>query len=394
MKTAFLDKLIERMDRIDANSLQSHFLHLSQEKGLLETIFHALHEGVIGIDGESRIIYANRSAGRLLGFDPVQVAGEEVGRYLRDIEWNLIMDLDDNEWTRLVNREIEVTYPEHRYLAFYIVPVAIDDSEERGAVILLRDVTTERKKEEHTIESERFKAITLLAAGVAHEIGNPLNSLTIHLQLLERELEGLPAEKQETISGLIEVARKEVQRLDQIIQKFLGAVRPVEPQLERTSLNSLLKESLQFLDPEIKDRNVLVEVDVEKAMPTVLVDAGQIKQVFYNLIKNAVEAMDGGGILKINIYSTDLFAAVSFRDTGPGITSENIGTVFDAYNTTKKRGSGLGLMIVQRIMRDHGGEIEIDSAPGHGTTITIYIPLTERRMRLLKSGKGSDQVCD
>jgi len=387
MKSAFLDKLIDRMDRIDANSLQTHFLHLSQEKGLLETIFHALQEGIIGIDGLGRIIYANQSAGRLLGFSCEDVVGEDISRYLRDIDWNLITDLNDGEWSRLVNREIELTYPEHRFLAFYIVPMAIEDSGERGAVVLLRDITRERQHEASTIESERFRAITLLAAGVAHEIGNPLNSLTIHLQLLERELADLPPERHEEVLGLIDVSKREVARLDQIIQKFLGAVRPVEPKLESMQLSAILEETLNFLRPEIDDRNVLVEVESEKSLPSVRVDGDQIKQVFFNIIRNAVEAMEGGGILKIHLASTDLFAMVSFRDSGSGISADDIGKIFDAYKTSKKHGSGLGLMIVQRIIRDHGGEIEIDSAPGRGTTFTIYLPREERRMRLLKSGE-------
>jgi len=387
MKSAFLDKLIDRMDRIDANSLQTHFLHLSQEKGLLETIFHALQEGIIGIDGLGRIIYSNQSAGRLLGFSCENVVGEDISRYLRDIDWNLITDLNDGEWSRLVNREIELTYPEHRFLAFYIVPMAIEDSGERGAVVLLRDITRERQHEASTIESERFRAITLLAAGVAHEIGNPLNSLTIHLQLLERELADLPPERHEEVLGLIDVSKREVARLDQIIQKFLGAVRPVEPKLESMQLSAILEETLNFLRPEIDDRNVLVEVESEKSLPSVRVDGDQIKQVFFNIIRNAVEAMEGGGILKIHLASTDLFAMVSFRDSGSGISADDIGKIFDAYKTSKKHGSGLGLMIVQRIIRDHGGEIEIDSAPGRGTTFTIYLPREERRMRLLKSGE-------
>lgn len=387
MKSAFLDKLIDRMDRIDANSLQSHFLHLSQEKGLLETIFHALHEGIIGVDGFGRIIYANRSAGRLLGFSCDDVVGEDIARYLRDIDWSLIMDLNDGEWSRLVNREIEVTYPEHRFLGFYIVPMAIEDSDERGAVVLLRDITRERQHEASTIESERFRAITLLAAGIAHEIGNPLNSLTIHLQLLERELADLSGEKRDEVAGLIDISKREVARLDMIIQKFLGAVRPVEPNLESMRLDDILDETLEFLKPEIDDRKVLVEVERDNNLPAVRVDADQIKQVFFNIIRNAVEAMEGGGILKIHLASTDLFATVSFRDSGGGISADDFGKIFDAYKTTKKHGSGLGLMIVQRIIRDHGGEIEIDSAPGRGTTFTIYLPREERRMRLLKSGE-------
>jgi two-component system, sporulation sensor kinase E len=390
MKSAFLDKLIERMDRIDANSLQTHFLHLSQEKGLLETIFNALQEGIIGLDGAGRIIYANRSAGQMLGFSCPNAVGEKIGRYLRDIDWDLVLDLNDSEWSRLLNREIEVTYPEHRFIAFYIVPMTLEDQNAGGAVVLLRDITRERRTEASNLETERFRAITLLAAGVAHEIGNPLNSLTIHLQLLERELEEFDTGQLDSVMELIDVSKREVARLDQIIQKFLGAIRPVQPQLRSMRMDGILRETLRFLKPEVDDRNVLVEVESQKDLPSVRIDEDQIKQVFFNIIRNAVEAMDGGGILKITLGSTDLFATVSFRDSGCGISPDDIGNIFKAYKTSKKHGSGLGLMIVQRIIRDHGGEIEIDSAPGRGTVFTIYIPREERRMRLLKSGVAGD----
>jgi PAS domain S-box-containing protein len=226
MKSAFLDKLMERLDRLDAGSLQSQFLRLANDKGLLETIFHAIQEGLVVLDADGLIRYANRAAEKLLGFSAEQAAGYPIARYLREIDWNLVLDLDADEWSKLISREIEITYPEHRFLDFYIVPLTAVEVEQRGAVVILRDVTRDRESESRTIESERLHAITLLAAGVAHEIGNPLNSLTIHLQLLERELREVPAEQAASMKELLEVAQREVTRLDQIISQFLRALRP------------------------------------------------------------------------------------------------------------------------------------------------------------------------
>lgn len=389
MKTGFLDKLVERLDRLDAGSLQTQFLRLAQEKGLLETIFHAIQEGIIVLEGEGRVSYANRAAEKLLGFSAEQAQGLPIKRYLREVEWDRVLDLDADEWSRVVSREIEISYPEHRFLDFYIVPLRAVKEGEKGAVLILRDVTRDRESESRTIESERLQAITLLAAGVAHEIGNPLNSLTIHLQLLDRELAHVPEAERAALKELVDVSRREVERLDQIITQFLRALRPSRPAFERAPLRAILDETLEFLRHEIADRDVIVEVEDLGEIPNALVDRGQIKQVFFNIIRNAIQAMQHGGVLRITLSSDDRFVAVSFKDTGPGIPPEELGSIFEPYFTTKSEGSGLGLMIVQRIVRDHGGEIEVHSEPNAGTTFTVFLPRDERRIRLLRA-RGAD----
>ncbi len=382
MKRAFLDKLIDRLDKLDANSLQNHFLHLAREKGLLETIFNAIQEGIVVLDGKCTIRYANRAASRLLGHYGLE--GAFIGRYLQEIEWDLVLALDEREWSRVVNREIEITHPEHRFVAFYIVPLSMVNRSEEGALMLLRDVTREREHEASARESERINAITLLAAGVAHEIGNPLNSMNIHLQLIERETHGLPEEYRHTFQELIDVTKCEVERLDQIIHQFLGAIRPVKLKLAKSSVPELLKETLKFMKHEIRNRNVLAEVDVEGDPPPIVMDCDQIKQVFFNIVKNALDAMPNGGLLKVVVSVDARFVSVMFRDSGEGIPLDRIRDIFEPYQTTKREGTGLGLMIVQRIIRDHGGQIEVHSQPERGTTFTVFLPLKDVRMRLLK----------
>lgn len=385
MKSTFLDKLIERLDRLDPDSLQNHFLRLVREKGLLETIFHALQEGIVLLDGAGRITYANNAAEQMLGFTFDEAAGKHIRRYLQAVEWDRLIDYDETEWTRVINREVEITYPEHRYAAFYMVPITAADDGEKSLVVLLRDVTSERESQAVSIESERFDAIRLLAAGVAHEIGNPLNSLTIHLQLLERECRHVPGEQGDSLRDLIDVSKNEVSRLDNIINQFLKAVRPVALEMRKESLPRILRETLEFLKHEIGNRNILVEQDIDESIPNVSVDDEKIRQAFFNLIKNAIEAMGDGGLLKITMKQTDRFIEIRFRDTGPGISIEQIGRIFEPYQTTKKTGTGLGLMIVQRIVRDHGGEIEVDSDPGKGTAFTLYLPRDDARVRLLEA---------
>lgn len=389
MKSKFLDKLIERLDRLDPQSLQTQFLRLTREKGLLEAVFNALQEGVVVLDGRGRINYANNAAGMLLGFSPESAGGQQIGRFLRDIKWNEIVNLDEREWSKLINREIEIKYPERKFLSFYVMPISMEGSREKGAVLILRDVTMDREREQDVLKSERMNALTLLAAGVAHEIGNPLNSLHIHLQLMNRELQNLGERERRSIEDLVRVAGNEVSRLNLIITQFLRAIRPSAPDMESTRIEEVLNETLQFMKHDIENRDVLVEAQCPEPVPNVSVDRNKIKQAFFNIIKNALQAMSKGGLLTITIFSDDRSVGISFSDTGPGIDAEGLRKLFEPYGTTKPDGSGLGLMIVQRIVHDHGGEIEVQSRPGAGTTITMLLPLDQRRIRLLKAHRKS-----
>jgi PAS domain S-box-containing protein len=391
MKSKFLDKLIDRLDRLDSDSVQAQFLHLAREKGLLETIFQAIQEGIVVVGTGARIRYANRTAENLFGFKLDVAEGQPIARYIHDIGWEKVLNLDGDEWEKLVRREIEVTYPDHRFVEFYVVPLSVVEEHEQGAVVIFRDVTRDRETTAESIESERLKALTLLAAGVAHEIGNPLNAVTIHLQLMERELADLEdSEMRQSLMELVEVSQREVRRLDRIITQFLRAIRPSLPDRRPVQMERLLDEILELMRHEIKNRRILVEREQPEQLPSVPADETQVKQAFFNIIKNAMQAMEDGGILKISIEVSPRFISICFTDNGPGISPENLGSIYEAYHTTKATGSGLGLMIVQRILRDHGGEIEISSTPQRGTSFTLNFPRDDMRLSLLEAPKKEE----
>ncbi len=392
MKSGFLEQLLRRIDRIDPDSLQTHFLRLAREKGLLETILQSIREGLVVVDGDGTVSYANEAVGRLLGGDVEQMAGRNLQEALPTLDWEGLMGLDPEAWTQMVNREIEVTYPDHRFLEFYVVPLQVVQGAEEGtegALIFLRDVTSERARQESTVESKRLEAITLLAAGVAHEIGNPLNSLNIHLQIMERELVDIQDQDlQDSLRELVEVSSSEIKRLDQIIHSFLRALRPSQPQREDVEVCELLEETLRGMRREIEDRGIWVETEFPDEKPTLQLDKGQMHQAFYNILRNGVQAMTQGGIMTVRVDVSEPAVAIAFTDTGTGIDAEDLGAVFDPYHTTKEEGTGLGLMIVQRILQDHGGQIELETRPGQGTTVTLLLPRGDQRIRLLGHQDG------
>jgi PAS domain-containing protein len=191
MKSGFLDKLIERLGRVGPEEVQNYLLRLAQEKGLIETVFNAIQEGIIVTDAKGRITYTNEAACHLFGLDESAI-GKRLDERVRGLDWEALSNSSG-----ALSRDLEIFYPANRFINFYIVPLLIERraaakgrpiaAEPAGHAMILRDITEDRRSAEKTIESERFNALTLLAAGVAHEIGNPLNSLHIHLQLMERK---------------------------------------------------------------------------------------------------------------------------------------------------------------------------------------------------------------
>lgn len=386
MTPSFLDKLLGRLDRVSPDQVQSVLLRLIRQKGFLEKVFEALQEGVIILTPDGQATFANRAAGRLFGLEPSSAIGRAMEDIIPGLAWaSLVAD-----GSRAISRDFELFYPESRFLNLYLAPITDEgerpgpeDDEHLGFVLLVRDLTQTRRLTEEKIESERLNALTLLAAGVAHELGNPLNSLNIHLQLLERKLRKSSPEAHTAVREQLEIARGEIKRLDFIIAQFLSAIRPTRPQLELEDVNQLIRDAARFLEPEIADRRLTLKLELRADLPLLPVDPGQMKQAFYNLIRNATQATPPGGKITIRSDLADYEVVIAVSDTGAGIPPEQMGHLFEPFHTTKEKGTGLGLLIVRRIVREHGGEIAIESAENKGTRIRIHLPLGPKPVRML-----------
>jgi len=379
MKSSFLERLLERADRVGPEEIQSQIARLAEDKDFLETIFNTLQEGVAVVDGEGRITYRNRAAGRLLGLPEMgDVGAWTLGRSLRGLDWKQL--LREN---RSSSGTIEVTYPESRILNYYLVP--LEKSGRAGGLhaAIFQDVTRERAETKNAVEAGRVEALTLLAAGVAHELGNPLNSLHLHLQIMAKDLSVLPDKTGERIRESIGVCQQEIRRLDGLISQFLRAIRPHPLQKTVEDPTAVLDEALLPLEVELKDRGILLEKQFNDSSQRVPMDREQMKQAIYNIVRNAMQAAGEQGLISVQMQREGDFWVFECRDNGPGISPDYLPHLGSAFFTTRQDGTGLGLMIVQRIAREHGGSVQITSREGKGTSVKLQIPLQEKRVHLL-----------
>ena len=382
VKKNFLDRFSERLEDIDSGSRQAYILRLMRERGFLETVFNAIEEGILVIDRHLLIRYHNRAAQELLAL-PDDLAEVRASQLLQGVDWARILGADEKEWVRVARQELEILYPVRRFIQFYLVPYPGDNT---LAAVIFRDVTESRARTMSDIEHQKGEAISMLAAGVAHEIGNPLNSLYLNLQILDRAFSGAEGEEElarQEAAEMIDACKSEVERLDSIIHGFLSALRPGRPQFTQVDVTALVTEVLNFMRAEIEARLVSVECEWEPHSRPVSGDPRQLKQVFYNVIRNAVQAMPNGGRLLIRSFSDADGVSVEFADSGTGITPDELGSMFKAFNTNRSGGNGIGMMVIERICREHGASFGLRSIPGKGTVFEIRFPFPGQRIRML-----------
>ena len=387
-----LDKVLGKLEDLDEVNLSNLVQRLARERKLLETVFDVIRDGILVLDCNGFITYSNQQGRKLIGLK--SELGDKVSllRAAPELAKSLGIDrFSDDVRPEVIVREVLISYPDKRYLRIYAVPIEgtvseKSPSQDAGLAVVLTDITEEKTNVEEQIENEKVSSIMDLAAGVAHELGNPLNSVNIHLQVLHRTLKkaDLATNVKAKLEKSLQSCSKEVDRLDSIILHFLKAIRPSTPDFKELNLISIIEEILHLKERELSGKKIKIELESKSKDPIIKGDSEQIKQVFFNVIGNAVDAIPDHSEIRILISGDDDFIIVQIIDHGEGIKKENASKVFEPYFTTKKQGNGIGMMIVHRTMRNHGGEVGIDSKLGSGTIVTLKFPRKVSRVRYLE----------
>jgi two-component system sensor histidine kinase HydH len=347
---------------------------LARMKTYTENVVESMADALISIDQEKKIVTLNRRAAEILGGTERELKGQQIAEVLGQ----QVEDLLRWEEPKLIIRgqEIEVNHRSGKEipLSLSVAPLKDEMGREMGSVLLLRDLREIRDLQEKVRRSERLASLGRLAAGVAHEIRNPLSSIRGFAQFFMQRFKG--QEKEQEYSSLMV---KEVDRLNRVITELLDFARPKEPHREPHSLESILEHSLKLLEPELVRKKVKIEKEYQPNLPSVLVDRDQFSQAFLNLLLNSLESMGDDGKIKIVLEKENGKDSlkVSITDTGRGIPQGDLGKVFDPFFSTKRKGTGLGLAIVHQIIEQHRGDIMVESREGSGATFQITLPLKE-----------------
>lgn len=336
---------------------------LIAEKEKLNSIVSAIGVGIVLISKEGIIQWANQMMRDMAGRDVIGMQSKDLCG-----ECDLSDPHADNPGGTIILPDL--FGQAGTYFQVTTAPVKSDTGETHGYIRLIQDVTDMKKMEEQIIHSEKLASIGRLAAGIAHEIGNPLTSIFSFVQIL-REMEDGDEFKRDSL----ETISFHINRISGILKQLSGFTKMPGGELKPCSVNQIIDTSLDLIQYDKKAKNVAITRELAGELPDIVADANQLSQVFVNLVLNAIDAMPDGGTLTVTSRARDSIVSIQFRDTGTGIRKEDIGKIFDPFYTTKEKGTGLGLAVSYNIIKKMNGLLTVESEPGKGTTFSIMLPV-------------------
>ncbi|HKC62762.1 MAG TPA: ATP-binding protein [Pyrinomonadaceae bacterium] len=365
-------RLAQRQSRYDVQ-LTEATQTLANLRALHERIVESIRSGVITTDLQGRIYTFNSAAEEITGYKAEDVRGQEVSIFFGELGEHIEESMraaEEGEASPRYESDCLTAEGLRLRLGFSIFPLFLESGETTGLVITFQDLTQVRALEETSRRQDRLAAVGRVAASIAHEIRNPLAAMRGSIQVLRSEMDGGSSQAE-----LMEIILRESDRLNRIITDYLTYARPRSAVHTSVDVRELLRETFTLLrhSPEIKDGHSLEEDYPDQEM-IVNADASQLKQVFWNIARNALQAMPEGGRLRAELRPAHgLRLRITFKDSGIGMSPEQVEHLFEPFSS-RTGGTGLGLSIVYQIIRDHGGTINVRSLEGKGTTITIELP--------------------
>jgi len=345
-------------------------------KTLTGNVLEAMHSAVVAVDADGKIIMMNRLAEDLFGIEREQAINQNYHSIFPDDPCLLRPTMERKRASRDVETSFRMLSGEEKILIIASSCLFSEDKEFKGAVAVIHDITELKKYEEEAKRAERLSALGNLAAGVAHEIRNPLNAISITTQRLKSEF--VPQKDQEEYKAFTQIILDEIKRLDSIINQFLSLAKAQKLNLIPTDMNIFLNEITNLAEVEANEKNIRLIRAIDN-LPKTKIDPEEMKKAILNIMLNGIQSMPSSGELSVSSYLDDTQRNIFIRikDSGTGIPKENLSKIFQPYFSTKEKGTGIGLSIAYRIISDHNGKIEVESEVGKGTVFTIKLPITQ-----------------
>ncbi|WP_297204421.1 ATP-binding protein [uncultured Brachyspira sp.] len=385
----FFDKILQNFDKVSDIEKKKVFKRLTTLLYSQNIIIENLEEGIIAIDNKGIIQEINKKACFLFSI-PRNSEGKFLSKYMHtnDIGKTILelININDSETKLLKDNDNE------RILQINILPIG-DSGRIIGTLIKAFDITKTYESTHKLKRAEQLASLTTLAAGVAHEIKNPLGSISIYVQLIEKIIKknmDNDCQCYKDFREYSDIIKEEIARLEDTINSFLFSVRKLELDIEDVNINELILSTVSFLKYEIEKNNVNIDIKFDKDNLILKLDAKYIKQSLINIIQNAIDAMSENSADKkkeiyIKLKTIDNYAVISIKDTGIGMEDETLNKIFEPYFTTKRHGTGLGLTNVVRIIEAHNGNVSIESEYGKGSEFIIKLPLQQENQKFLKT---------
>jgi len=363
-------------------------------KNFNESIIESMGSGLITLDLDRKITSFNTGAEEVLGYSAKDVVNKSFDEIFSAEDCDLLLSTLDDPDQGLLNREMQLLTKKGRQIYIgYTVTKRFDTQHHRvGAIISFKDISQIKQMQVEVQRMDRLASMGVLASGIAHEIRNPLAGIKTIAQTLEEEIEPDDS-KREYVSRIV----RQVNRMDDLLKTIFTYAKPREPKRKFHRLQEIIQEVVALLENRMRGQSVVYKESFHADLPLVYVDFYQIQQVYVNLFLNALDAMPRGGELNFDAYPKIMtlrkmdrrgrafpfqnksapYVETNLKDTGEGITSEALNSIFNPFFTTKPQGAGLGLSIVYRIITEHDGDIQVESNPGNGTTFKLLLPTEE-----------------
>jgi len=382
----FFRRALKKLDRLNSEQRKELLISAVEEIDLLGNVLDSIDMGILVCDNKDNLVLANKCALRMISINYIE--GVKLEDAILDDQFiETFKDIIVNR-EKIIDKEIEIDQQERKRLYSVNVVPLVHNKKITGTLIYIEDITEKRRGEARLRRAENLASLTTLAAGVAHEIKNPLGSISIHLQLLQKALAKKSEASEKKTDKYFSVIKEEIDRLNRIVVDFLFAVRPMNLELREGDINELIAQIMEFVKFEMEQSNIVCMLELDENLPKILFDERYMKQALLNLVKNAQAAMPKGGVFTVATKFADNEIRISLCDTGVGISKEDLAKIFEPYFTTRETGTGLGLTQVYKIIREHQGEITVDSSPETGAEFRIILPVPQKDTRLIAYNGG------